>query len=149
MQISENGVALIKRFEGCSLTAYPDPGTGGDPWTIGFGWTGSVNGRPVRPGMTIDMATADRLLKTGLVSFENDVLKIVRVKLNQNQFDALVSLAYNVGSRVLSTSTLLKKLNAGDYAGAADQFLRWNKSGSKVMPGLTRRREAERELFLS
>lgn len=149
MQISNNGIALIKRFEGCRLTAYPDPGTGGDPWTIGYGWTLPVDGKPVRPGMTIDQATADRLLKTGLVSYENDVLKIVKVKLTQGQFDALVSFAYNVGSRALSTSTLLKKLNAGDIKGAADEFLRWNKASGKVLNGLTRRREAERALFLS
>jgi lysozyme len=149
MQTSPEGIALIKKFEGCRLTAYPDPGTGGSPWTIGYGWTLPVDGKPVRPGMTIDQATADRLLKTGLVSYENDILKIVKVKLTQGQFDALVSFAYNVGSRALSTSTLLKKLNAGDIKGAADEFLRWNKSGGKVMAGLTNRRKAERTLFLS
>lgn len=149
MQISNNGIALIKGFEGCRLTAYPDPGTGGAPWTIGYGWTYPIDGKPIKPGMKIDQATADRLLKTGLVSYENDVLKLVKVKLTQNQFDALVSFAYNVGSRALSTSTLLKKLNAGDIKGAADEFLRWNKAGGKVLNGLTRRREAERALFLS
>ncbi|HHJ4404335.1 TPA: lysozyme [Citrobacter freundii] len=149
MQTSHEGIALIKCFEGCRLTAYPDPGTGGAPWTIGYGWTHPIDGKPVKPGMTIDQETADRLLKTGLVGYENDVLKVVRVKLTQGQFDALVSFAYNVGSRALSTSTLLKKLNAGDIKGAADEFLRWNKSGGKVMPGLTNRREAERALFLS
>lgn len=149
MITSEKGIRLIKQFEGCRLTAYPDPGTGGDPWTIGYGWTHPVDGKPVKRGMTIDQATADRLLKTGLVGYENDVLKVVRVKLTQGQFDALVSFAYNVGSRALSTSTLLKKLNAGDIKGAADEFLRWNKSGGKVMPGLTNRRKAERALFLS
>lgn len=149
MQISDKGTALIKEFEGCSLTAYPDPGTGGAPWTIGFGWTQPVDGKPVRPGMTIDKATAERLLKTGLVSYENDVSRLVKVSLTQGQFDALVSFTYNLGSRSLSTSTLLRKLNAGDYAGAADEFLRWNKAGGKVLNGLTRRREAERSLFLS
>lgn len=148
MITSENGIRLIKQFEGCRLTAYPDPGTGGDPWTIGYGWTHPIDGKPVKPGMTIDQETADRLLKTGLVSYENDVLKLVRVKLTKGQFDALVSFAYNVGSRALSTSTLLKKLNAGDIKGAADEFLRWNKAGGKVLNGLTRRREAERALFL-
>ncbi|EPL1955170.1 lysozyme [Citrobacter freundii] len=149
MQTSHKGIALIKGFEGCRLTAYPDPGTGGAPWTIGYGWTHPIDGKPVKPGMTIDQETADRLLKTGLVSYENDVLKLVRVKLTKGQFDALVSFAYNVGSRALSTSTLLKKLNAGDIKGAADEFLRWNKAGGKVLNGLTRRREAERALFLS
>ncbi|HAW5515053.1 TPA: lysozyme [Escherichia coli] len=149
MQISNNGIALIKGFEGCRLTAYPDPGTGGAPWTIGYGWTYPIDGKPIKPRMKIDQATADRLLKTGLVSYENDVLKLVKVKLTQNQFDALVSFAYNVGSRALSTSTLLKKLNAGDIKGAADEFLRWNKAGGKEMPGLTKRRKAERDVFLS
>ncbi|MDM4091613.1 lysozyme [Klebsiella oxytoca] len=149
MQISNNGIALIKGFEGCRLTAYPDPGTGGAPWTIGYGWTYPVDGKPIKQGMKIDQATADGLLKTGLVSYENDVLKLVKVKLTQNQFDALVSFAYNVGSRALSTSTLLKKLNAGDIKGAADEFLRWNKAGGKEMPGLTKRRKAERDVFLS
>ncbi|WP_200780886.1 lysozyme [Klebsiella oxytoca] len=149
MQISNNGIALIKGFEGCRLTAYPDPGTGGAPWTIGYGWTYPVDGKPIKPGMKIDQATADRLLKTGLVNYENDVLKLVKVKLTQNQFDALVSFAYNVGSRALSTSTLLKKLNAGDIKGTADEFLRWNKAGGKEMPGLTRRRKSERDVFLS
>lgn len=149
MQTSPEGIALIKGFESCRLTAYPDPGTGGAPWTIGYGWTLPVDGKPIKPGMKIDQATADRLLKTGLVSYENDVQKLVKVKLTQNQFDALVSFAYNVGSRALSTSTLLKKLNAGDIKGAADEFLRWNKAGGKVLNGLTRRREAERALFLS
>lgn len=149
MIISEKGIRLIKQFEGCSLTAYPDPGTGGDPWSIGYGWTHPVDGKPVERGMTIDQITAERLLKTGLVGYENDVLKVVRVKLTQGQFDALVSFAYNVGSRALSTSTLLKKLNAGDIKGAADEFLRWNKAGGKVMPGLTNRRKAERDVFLS
>lgn len=149
MQTSEKGIKNIKDFEGCSLTAYPDPGTGGAPWTIGYGWTHPVDGKPVKRGMTIDQDTADRLLKTGLVGYENDVLKVAKVKLTQGQFDALVSFAYNVGSRALSTSTLLKKLNDGDIKGAADEFPRWNKSGGKVMSGLTRRREAERTLFLS
>ncbi|QXY99468.1 lysozyme [Enterobacter hormaechei] len=149
MQTSHKGIALIKGFEGCRLTAYPDPGTGGAPWTIGYGWTLPVDGKPVKPGMTIDQATADRLLKTGLVRYENDVLKIVKVKLTQNQFDALVSFAYNVGSRALSTSTLLQKINAGDIKGAADEFPKWNKAGGKVMAGLTNRRKAERALFLS
>lgn len=149
MQTSEKGIKNIKDFEGCSLTAYPDPGTGGAPWTIGYGWTHPVDGKPIKPGMTIKQETADRLLKTGLVNYENDVLKMAKVKLTQGQFDALVSFAYNVGSRALSTSTLLRKLNDGDVKGAADEFLRWNKAGGKVLNGLTRRREAERALFLS
>lgn len=149
MQVSDKSIELIKRFEGCTLSAYPDPGTGGAPWTIGYGWTGNVDGKPVRPGMKIDQATADRLLRTGIVSYDQAVNKMLKVKVTQNQYDALVSLAYNIGTRALSTSTLMRKLNSGDYSGAADEFLRWNKSGGKVMPGLTNRRKAEREVFLS
>lgn len=149
MQVSDKGIELIKRFEGCSLSAYPDPGTGGAPWTIGYGWTGNVDGKPVRPVMKIDQATAERLLRTGVVSYDQAVNKMLKVKVTQNQYDAIVSLAYNIGTRALSTSTLMKKLNAGDYCGAANEFLRWNKSGGKEMRGLSNRREAERALFVS
>ena len=146
MQTSEKGIALIKQFEGRRLTAYQDSV---GVWTIGYGWTQPVDGKPIRAGMTIKQETADRLLKTGLVSSESDVSRLVKVGLTQWQFDALVSFTYNLGARSLSTSTLLRKLNAGDYAGAADEFLRWNKAGGKVLNGLTRRREAEHALFLS
>ena len=146
IQTSDKGIALIKQFEGCKLTAYQDSV---GVWTIGYGWTKPVDGKPIRAGMTIKQETAERLLKTGLVSYENDVSRLVKVDLTQGQFDALVSFTYNLGARSLSTSTLLRKLNAGDYAGAADEFLRWNKAGGKVLNGLTRRREAERALFLS
>jgi GH24 family phage-related lysozyme (muramidase) len=146
MRTSDKGIALIKEFEGCKLTAYQDSV---GVWTIGYGWTQPVDGKPIRAGMTIKQETAERLLKTGLVSYESDVSRLVKVGLNQGQFDALVSFTYNLGARSLSTSTLLRKLNSGDYAGAADEFLRWNKAGGKVLNGLTRRREAERALFLS
>ncbi|MFZ5201594.1 lysozyme [Enterobacter kobei] len=146
MQTSEKGIALIKQFEGCKLTAYQDSV---GVWTIGYGWTQPVDGKPIRAGMTIKQETAERLLKTGLVSYESDVSRLVKVGLTQWQFDALVSFTYNLGARSLSTSTLLRKLNAGDYAGASDEFLRWNKAGGKVLNGLTRRREAERALFMS
>lgn len=145
MQTSDKGIALIKQFEGCKLTAYQDSV---GVWTIGYGWTQPVDGKPIRAGMTIKQETAERLLKTGLVSYESDVSRLVKVGVTQGQFDALVSFTYNLGARSLSTSTLLRKLNAGDYAGAADEFLRWNKAGGKVLNGLTRRREAERDLFL-
>ncbi|WP_251854197.1 lysozyme [Enterobacter asburiae] len=146
MQTSDKGIALIKQFEGSKLTAYQDSV---GVWTIGYGWTQPVDGKQIRAGMTIKQETAERLLKTGLVSYERDVSRLVKVGLTQGQFDALVSFTYNLGARSLSTSTLLRKLNAGDYAGAADEFLRWNKAGGKVLNGLTRRREAERALFLS
>ncbi|MEP8905668.1 lysozyme [Enterobacter hormaechei] len=146
MQTSDKGIALIKQFEGCKLTAYQDSV---GVWTIGYGWTQPVDGKSIRAGMTIKQETAERLLKTGLVSYESDVSRLVKVGLTQGQFDALVSFTYNLGARSLSTSTLLRKLNADDYAGAANEFQRWNKAGGKVLTGLTRRREAERALFLS
>lgn len=146
MRISDKGISLIKQFEGLRLTGYQDSV---GVWTIGYGWTQPVDGKPIRAGITIKEETAERLLRTGLVGYERDVSKLVKVKLTQGQFDALVSFAYNLGARALSTSTLLQKLNAGDYAGAADEFPRWIKAGGKVLPGLTRRREAEQALFLS
>lgn len=146
MRISDRGISLIKHFEGLRLTAYQDSV---GIWTIGYGWIHPVDGKPIRPGMSIKEETSERLLRTGLVGYESDVSKLVKVKLTQGQFDALVSFAYNLGARGLSTSALLQKLNAVDYAGAADELPRWNKAGGKVLPGLTRRREAERALFLS
>ena len=136
---------LIKESEGCVLKAYPDPATGGEPWTIGYGHTGS----DVRPGKVIDQDEADRLLDEDVDLFERGVNRLVNVDLTQGQFDALVCFAFNLGLGALQQSTLLKLLNAGDYEGAAKQFLRWDKVGGKVMAGLTKRRQAESELFLA
>ncbi|WP_240023028.1 lysozyme [Serratia marcescens] len=146
MQISKSGIELIKRFEGLRLNAYQDSV---GVWTIGYGWTQPVDGKKVGPGMQIDQATADRLLKCGVVQYEQGVNQLVKVKITQGQFDALVSFAYNLGLRSLSTSTLLQKLNAGDKQGAADQFGRWVNAGGKRLAGLVARRAAEREMFLS
>ncbi|EMH4137223.1 lysozyme [Serratia marcescens] len=146
MQISKSGIELIKRFEGLRLKAYQDSV---GVWTIGYGWTQPVDGKKVGPGMQIVQATADRLLKCGVVQYEQGVSLLVKVKITQSQFDALVSFAYNLGLRSLSTSTLLKKLNAGDKQGAADEFGKWVNAGGKRLDGLVVRRAAERELFLS
>ena len=146
MRASENGINLIKQFEGCRLTAYQDSV---GVWTIGYGWTQPVDGKPVGKGMTITQQKADDLLKQGVVQYENGVNSLVKVQLNQNQFDALVDFAYNLGVNALRGSTLLKKLNTGDYAGAANEFTKWNKAGGKELAGLMRRREAEKSLFLS
>lgn len=143
MKTSDAGIALIKRFEGCMLDAYPDPATGGDPWTIGYGHTGPE----VHDGMSISEVEAEALLRKDLARFEACIGACVHVETTQGQFDALVSLAYNVGCWNVQASTLVKLLNAGNAD--ADQFLRWNKAAGKVMAGLTKRREAERELFLS
>lgn len=146
MQTSDRGIELIKKLEGCVLETYEC--TAG-VLTIGYGHTG----KDVIKGMVITQEKAEALLKEDLKKFEEAVEKCVKVEINQNQFDALVSFAYNVGSGSLSKSTLLKKLNAGDYEGAAEQFLLWNKATvngvKKELEGLTERREKERELFLN
>ena len=141
MNISQNGINLIKQFEGCRLEAYKCPA---GVWTIGYGHTGS----DVYKGLTITQEKAESLLKSDLIVHCNSVSKLVKVKLNQNQFDALVSFEYNVGYGNFSSSTLLKLLNKGDYAGAAGQFERWVYTGGKVLEGLKKRRKAEKELFL-
>lgn len=145
MKTSQSGISLIKGFEGKRLNAYYD---GVGVCTIGFGTIKYPNGVRVKKGDTCTEAQAESYLKNDLVKFENAINRLVKVPLNQNQFDALSSFTYNLGETNLSSSTLLKKLNAKDYAGTADQFPRWNKAGGKVMNGLTRRREAERILFL-
>ena len=145
MQISNAGISLIKEFEGCRLKAYQDSV---GVWTIGYGWTQPVDGRKIGPGMVIDQSTAERLLKCGLVQYEQGVNQLVKVIITQGQFDALVSFAYNLGLRSLSTSTLLRKLNAGDKQGAADEFGKWVNAGGVRLNGLVKRRAAERELFL-
>lgn len=146
MQVSNNGINLIKQFEGCKLTAYQDSV---GVWTIGYGWTQPVDGKSVAKGMTITQKKANDLLTEGVAQYEKGVTNLVTVPVNQNQFDALVDFAYNLGVNALKGSTLLRKLNAGDYAGAANEFPKWNKAGGKELAGLTRRREAEKFLFLS
>lgn len=149
MRTSASGRAAITRHEGLRLTAYPDPATGGEPWTIGVGHTSRAGPPKVTKGMKITRAQADEILSRDLATFEAAVSKAVKVPLNQNEFDALVSLAFNIGAGAFAKSTLVKKLNAGDRAGAATAFLSWNKAAGKVMKGLTKRREDERRLFLS
>lgn len=146
MKISDDGMALIKRFEGLRLQAYQDSV---GVWTIGYGWTQPVAGRKVGAGMAIDAATAERLLICGVAQFEQGVERLVTAPITQGQFDALVSFAYNLGLRALENSTLLRRLNAGDRLGAADQFGRWVNAGGVRLDGLVARRAAERALFLS
>lgn len=143
MKTSPKGIALIKSAEGLRLKAYPDPGTGGLPWTIGYGSTSGVT-----RNMVITEAQAEQMLAADLVRFERIVERLVRVPVDQGQFDALVSFTYNVGEGNFTKSTLLSKLNAGDTSGAAEQFSRWVHAGGKVLPGLVTRRAAERSLFL-
>ena len=140
MKTSSNGIDLIKKYEGCRLTAYKCPA---GVYTIGYGHT-----KGVKKGVKITQIQAEAYLKQDLVVYENAVSKYVKVPINQNQFDALVSFSFNCGTGALKTSTLLDKLNKKDYKGAASEFLRWNKSNGKVLKGLTNRRKEEQELFL-
>lgn len=146
MKTSDRGIALIKHHEGVRLTAYADPV---GVLTIGYGHTSAAGAPQVTPGMKITQAGADAILRQDLAKFEKYVTDAVKVPLNQNEFDALVSFTFNLGPGNLRSSTLLKKLNAGDRAGAADEFLKWTKAGGKTLPGLVKRREAERALFLT
>ena len=139
MQISKDGLDLIKQFEGLYLKAYRCPA--GVP-TIGYGHTAGV-----AMGQTITQQQADDYLRRDVRRFERAVARLVTVPLTLGQFDALVSFSFNLGEGALAQSTLLRLLNAGDYAGAAAQFGRWNKAAGRVLPGLVRRRAAERALF--
>ena len=140
--ISERGAALIQEFEGTRLSAYTDPGTGGEPITIGTGHTGGV-----KLGDTCTEEQALEWLRVDCVKAERAIDLVVSVPLNQNQRDALISLVYNIGAANFSNSTLLRLLNAGDYESVHNQFKRWNKAGGKVLAGLVRRRAAEASLF--
>jgi len=144
MKISQKGIDLIKQFEGVSLKAYPDPGTGGEPWTIGYGHTGGV-----KKGDVVTQAQAEELLHKDLIKFEAGVSNALTVETTQNQFDAMVSLAFNIGLGNFTKSTLLRKHNAKCWQCAAVQFGVWRNAGGKVMNGLIRRRAAERELYCS
>ena len=139
MKTGSKGIDLIKHFEGCELEAYKCPA---GVWTIGYG---HIKG--VKEGMTITEHQAEEMLKSELHEYEGYINNLVTVELNQNQFDAMVSWVYNLGGGNLKASTLLKVLNAGDYAGVPAQMMRWNKAGGKVLEGLTRRRQAEADLF--
>jgi len=139
MKISEYGLNLIKHFEGLELEAYQ---CAAGVWTIGYGHT-----KDVQPGDQWSESHADHMLEVEMEEYENYVNTAVTVPLSQNQFDALVSWVYNLGNGNLTSSTMLKVLNSGDYAGVPAQIKRWNKAGGKVLEGLVRRREAEALLF--
>lgn len=149
MNTGPKGIALIKRFEGLaklmpdgSVHAYPDPGTGGKPYTIGFGATGPDIG----PNTVWTQAQCETRLKFDLSRFERDVEHLAP-HTSQDQFDALVSFTFNCGTANLKSSTLLRKHNAGDYAGAAAEFGKWTRAAGRVLPGLVRRRAAEAALY--
>lgn len=151
MTPSSSCIALVQQFEGCAkkqadgtFAAYPDPGTGGDPWTIGWGSTGP----DIKTGLVWTQQQCDDRLEQDIASFASGVANAIgTAPTRQHQFDAMVSFAYNVGVANLAGSTLLKLHKAGDFTGAQQQFARWNKAAGKVLPGLTRRRAAEAALY--
>ena len=139
MNISQEGLSLIKKFEGCELEAYK---CAAGVWTIGYGST-----KGVKEGDTHTQEEADKLLLHEMSEYEGYINEMVTTNLNQNQFDALVSWVFNLGPSNLSSSTLLIKINNKDWEDIPNQIKRWNKAGGKVLEGLIRRREAESLLF--
>jgi len=139
MKISQEGVNLIKHFEGCRLEAYKCPA---GVWTIGYGHT-----KGVKEGDEIEQEAAEAFLIEDLEAFEQAVARLVKVPLTQQQFDALVSFTFNLGAGNLAASTLLRKLNNYQYAEVPEQMMRWVKAGGQVLDGLVRRRAAEAALF--
>ena len=150
MQISQEGVTLIKHYEGCpkdadgNAVAYRCPA---NKPTIGYGSLKLKDGTPVEDNMTITMEEAEELLAHELKEYEGYIHDLVKVELNQNQFDALVSWVFNLGPTNLKNSTMLKVLNNGEYDKVPSEMKRWNKAGGKTLQGLIRRREAESLLF--
>lgn len=137
---SGNGLLLTEQFEGCRLSAYQD---NAGVWTIGYGHTGP----DVAPGMTITQAQAQALLSRDLGGASACVNKLVTISLTQAEFDALVDFVFNLGPGAFERSTLLKKLNSGDFSAAAAQFEKWSRAGGVLVAGLLRRRQAEEAMF--
>lgn len=144
MKLSEAGLNLIKEFEGLRLKAYPDPGTGGEPWTIGYGHTGEV-----QQGDVCTQEEADQYLIDDLKTACDGVCDLLTLELNDNQYSALVSFAYNCGLHNLKISTLLKEINDSNFNHITLNFEAWDHAGGHVVGGLLRRRHAEANLFLS
>jgi lysozyme len=145
--INQASLEIVKEFEGCKLTAYKCPA---GVWTIGYGTTAAAFvGVEPKVGMTITQAEAEKYLKLAIKKFAEAIKPAITQPINENEFGAFVSLAYNIGSGAFKKSSALRHFNAGDKAKAADAILMWNKAGGKVLAGLTRRRAAERALFLT
>jgi lysozyme len=145
--INQASLEIIKQFEGCKLTAYKCPA---GVWTIGYGTTAAAAvGIDPREGTTITQGGAEKYLKLAIEKFAAAIKPTITQPINENEFGAFVSLAYNIGSGAFKKSSALRHFNAGDKAKAADAILMWNKAGGKVLSGLVRRRAAERALFLT
>lgn len=140
-----NAIDLIKKYEGFRPQSYQDSV---GVWTIGYGTT-RINGQPVKAGMTITEDRALELVRAEVNKLWSRIESITKVNLNDNQMNALVDFAYNLGFGSLKNSTLMKYVNESKFEEAANQFPRWVYAGGKVLPGLVKRREAERQLFLS
>lgn len=138
--MTEQAEILIKTLEGLRLKAYQDSG---GVWSIGFGET-----KGVTPGMQISIQQAEKYLEARLATLEEEILTLVKVPINDNQLSGLESFAYNLGIGALAGSTMLKLINKGDFAEAADQFSLWTHVKGKIIPGLVTRRKAEQKLFL-
>lgn len=143
-RLNEAGLALIKQWEGCRLTAYRDPA---GVWTIGYGHTDAAGPPRVTPGLTLTQAEAEALLRADLARFEAAVEAAVTVPLTDNQFAALVSFCFNVGPANFRRSTLLKRLNAGDDGTVPAELAKWTRAGGKALAGLANRRAAEAGLW--
>jgi len=144
MRMSSEGLALVKEFEGLRLKAYKCPAA---VWTIGYGHTSAAGSPEVSPGLEITKDEAEEILKRDMVQYEAGVEKLVKVELEQCQFDALVDFAYNAGVGALAKSTLLKKVNAEKFDEVPAEFMKWTKGGGKELPGLVRRRRAEVKIW--
>lgn len=145
MKVNKEGIELVKSFEGCFLKAYLCPAK---VWTIGYGSTKYQNGISVKQGDKITQQEAETLLSDTLTEFSKGVSKLIKVELNDNQFSALVSFAFNLGVGALSKSTLLKKVNANPNDKTIEQeFMKWVNAGGKKLNGLVRRRTAESKLY--
>jgi lysozyme len=145
LEISQNGINLIKKYEGCKLKAYKCPA---GIWTIGYGNTYYENKTKVKEGDTITQEQANELLELILIEFVNGVTNMVKTNINQNQFDSLCSFAYNLGLNALKKSTLLLKINTNPSDPTIPaEFAKWNKAGGKVLAGLTKRRKEEADLY--
>lgn len=143
MSALAHAVALVKRWEGCRLVAYPDPATGGDPWTIGWGATGPG----IKKGLRWTQAQADDRLAMDIERFMKGVRSVLKQEATDAQLGAMTSLAYNIGVGAFRDSTLLRKFNAGDIAGAAAEFPKWKRAAGKVLQGLVNRRADEQRVF--
>lgn len=141
--VSDKLIALVKSSEGCSLTAYPDPATGAEPFTVGYGCTGP----DITEGTTWTQEQCEEELVARLEALQVKIQELLSVPVSSNQISALVDFAYNLGIGALESSFLLKCINVSNFDAAAEQFGKWVHASGKVMPGLVKRREAERVLF--